>query len=95
VDVEWESGEDRLFDVTIRVLTKNTRGVLAKVASAISEEDCNIQNVSMDSEQGIYTAINLVLQVFDRLHLARVMRGVRRVPEVLRIGRLKGDTRSG
>ncbi len=94
VDVEWETGEDRLFDVTIRVLTRNTRGVLAKVASAISEEDCNIQNVSMDNEQGIYTAINLVLQVRDRMHLAKVMRGVRRVPEVVRIGRLKGDVRS-
>ncbi|MCK0505969.1 RelA/SpoT family protein [Aromatoleum anaerobium] len=94
VDVEWEAGEDRLFDVTIRVLTRNTRGVLAKVASAISEEDCNIQNVSMDNEQGIYTAINLVLQVRDRMHLAKVMRGVRRVQEVVRIGRLKGDVRS-
>ncbi|CAI08096.1 RelA/SpoT family protein [Aromatoleum aromaticum] len=94
VDVEWETGEDRVFDVTIRVLTRNTRGVLAKVASAISEEDCNIQNVSMDNEQGIYTAINLVLQVRDRMHLAKVMRGVRRVQEVVRIGRLKGDVRS-
>jgi len=94
VDVEWESGEERLFDVTIRVLTKNARGVLARIASAISEEDCNIRNVNMDSEQGIYSAINLVLQVHDRVHLARVMRGVRRVPEVVRIGRMKADTRS-
>ena len=94
VDVEWEQGEERLFDVTIRVLTKNARGVLASIASAISEEDCNIRNINMDSEQGIYNAINLVLQVHDRVHLARVMRGVRRVPEVVRIGRLKADTRS-
>ena len=95
VDVEWEAGEDRLFDVTIRVLTKNVRGVLARVASAISEEDCNIQNVSMDNEQGVYTALNLVLQVRDRMHLAHVMRGIRRVPEVVRIGRLKSDGRVG
>ena len=94
VDVEWESGEERLFDVKIRVLAKNTRGVLARVASAVTEEDCNIHNVNMDSEQGVYIAINLVLQVHDRVHLARVMRGVRRVPDVVRIGRLKGDPRA-
>ena len=95
VDVEWESGEERLFDVTIRVLTKNVRGVLARVANAISEADCNIQNVSMDNEQGgLYTAMNLTVQVRDRMHLAQVMRAVRRVPEVVRIGRTKTDARA-
>ncbi len=94
VDVEWEPGDDRLFDVTVRVLTQNVRGVLAKVASAISEEECNIQNVGMDNEQGAYTGLTLTLQVRDRMHLARVMRGVRRVPEVVRIGRVKADGRA-
>ncbi len=95
VDVEWEAGDgERLFDVTIRVLTKNARGVLARVASAISEMDCNIQNLTMDNEQGAYTALNLTLQVRDRMHLAQVMRAVRRVPEVVRIGRLRGDGRT-
>jgi len=95
VDVEWEPGDDRMFDVTIRVLTKNVRGVLAKVASVISEEECNILNVGMDNEQGAYIALSFTLQVHDRMHLARVMRGVRRVPDVVRIGRVKGDGRVG
>ncbi|ATE61793.1 RelA/SpoT family protein [Thauera sinica] len=95
VDVEWETGSDRLFDVRIRVLTQNQRGVLAKVASSISEEDCNIQTVNMDNEQGDYTALNLTLQVRDRPHLARVVRAVRRIPEVVRIGRVRGDGRVG
>jgi guanosine-3',5'-bis(diphosphate) 3'-pyrophosphohydrolase len=94
VDVEWEPGGERLSEVRIRVLTQNQRGVLAKVASAISEEDCNIQTVNMDNEQGDYTALNLTLQVHDRMHLARVMRGVRRIPEVVRIGRVRGDGRA-
>ncbi|MFT3760065.1 RelA/SpoT family protein [Thauera sp.] len=94
VDVEWEAGDDRLFDVGIRVLTRNARGVLARVASAIAEEDCNIQSVHMDNEQGAYTALNFTLQVRDRMHLARVMRSVRRVQEVVRIGRAKGDGRA-
>ena len=93
VDVEWEPSDERLFDVTIRVLTRNSRGVLARVASAISEEDCNIQTVNMDNEQGDYTALNLTVQVRDRMHLARVMRSVRRVQEVVRIGRVKADGR--
>jgi guanosine-3',5'-bis(diphosphate) 3'-pyrophosphohydrolase len=93
VDVEWEPSQDRMFDVTVRVLTREGRGVLARVASAISDEDCNIQNVTMDREQGIYTALNLTIQVRDRMHLAQVMRAVRRVPEVMRIGRARSDGR--
>ncbi|MDX5410205.1 MAG: bifunctional (p)ppGpp synthetase/guanosine-3',5'-bis(diphosphate) 3'-pyrophosphohydrolase [Thauera sp.] len=96
VDVEWEHVvDDRLFDVGIRVLSRNARGVLARVASAIAEEDCNIQSVSMESEQGDYTALSFTVQVHDRMHLARVMRAVRRVQEVVRIGRVKGDGRVG
>ena len=96
VDVEWEHMvDDRLFDVGIRVLSHNARGVLARVASAIAEEDCNIQSVHMDNEQGAYTALSFILQVRDRMQLARVMRAVRRIQEVVRIGRIKGDERSG
>jgi guanosine-3',5'-bis(diphosphate) 3'-pyrophosphohydrolase len=96
VDVEWEHlTDDRLFDVGIRVLSRNARGVLARVANAIAEEDCNIQGVSMESEQGDYTALSFTVQVRDRMHLARVMREVRRLPDVVRIGRVKGDGRVG
>ena len=95
IDVEWEHVHGRMFDVTIRILTKEARGVLARVAAAINDAECNIQNVSMDKEQGLYTALNLTVQVTDRMHLALVMRAIRRVPEVVRIGRLKSDGRVG
>ncbi|MCB1907179.1 MAG: bifunctional (p)ppGpp synthetase/guanosine-3',5'-bis(diphosphate) 3'-pyrophosphohydrolase [Rhodocyclaceae bacterium] len=91
VDVEWEPAHDRLFDVAIRVMTQNARGVLARVASAIAEENSNIQNVGMDAEQMPYSTLNFTLQVADRIHLAKVLRAVRRVPEVVRIIRSKGD----
>jgi guanosine-3',5'-bis(diphosphate) 3'-pyrophosphohydrolase len=84
-----------MFDVTMKVLTKEGRGVLARVASGIAEEECNILNVTMDNEQGIYTALNLTIQVRDRMHLATVVRAVRRVPEVVRIGRTRSDGRVG
>ncbi|MCE1184403.1 MAG: bifunctional (p)ppGpp synthetase/guanosine-3',5'-bis(diphosphate) 3'-pyrophosphohydrolase [Rhodocyclales bacterium] len=92
IDVEWEPHTERMFEVNLRVVTQNVRGVLAKVAHAIAEQDCNIQNVSTEEGEGAnYTVINLTLQVSHRLHLARVIRGVRHIPEVVRISRLKGD----
>ncbi|MFT3735666.1 MAG: bifunctional (p)ppGpp synthetase/guanosine-3',5'-bis(diphosphate) 3'-pyrophosphohydrolase [Rhodocyclaceae bacterium] len=94
IDVEWEMGTERLFDVTIRVLVEHRRGVLARVAAAIADQESNIQSVSMEKDQGDqgpHSVINFVLQVQNRLHLARIMRAVRRAPEVIRIYRVRAD----
>jgi guanosine-3',5'-bis(diphosphate) 3'-pyrophosphohydrolase len=89
IDVEWAPDTERSFDVGIRVIAANQRGVLAKVATAIAEAGSNIDNVSMDEERGIYTAMHFTIQVHNRLHLARVMKSLRRIPEVVRIVRIR------
>ena len=91
VDVEWDPETKKLFDVNIKLVVANQRGVLAKVAAAIANENANIENVNMEEEDGsAYTAMNFTLQVENRDHLARLMRGVRQIPEVARITRVKG-----
>jgi len=90
LDVEWAPEAGRTFVVSIRVTVINQRGVLAKVAAAIAEDGSNIDNVSMDEERSTYTGMQFTLQVTDRLHLARIMRGLRHIPEVIRIARMRG-----
>jgi RelA/SpoT family (p)ppGpp synthetase len=89
VDVEWDQKIERMFDVALKVVVLDQRGVLAKVATAIAEAGCNISNVSIDEDRGLYATNRMTLQVTDRPHLARVMRAVRRIPEVVRIARTK------
>ena len=90
LDVEWDPDTKKMFDVNIKLIVANQRGVLAKVAAEIAEEGSNIDNVSMGEEDGSrYTTIHFTLQVEDRPHLARVMRGLRKIPEVVRITRVK------
>ena len=93
VDVEWEKGDDRLFEVGIRLLSKNHRGVLARLTGAIAESECNILNLVMDGEEPLYSALRMDLQVRDRRHLAAVLRAIRRVPEVVRVNRVRADQR--
>ena len=94
IDVEWEPEPGRLFDVSIHVIAVNRRGVLAKVAAEIAESGSNIQNVNMDEERGAYSTLSFTLQVTNRRHLARIMRALRRLPEVSRITRLKEEPRT-
>ena len=89
VDVEWEAGIERLFQVGIRVLTQNQRGVLAKLALAISDSQSNILDVRVEEDRGTTSVVFFTLEVNNRAHLARIMRSLRNIPEVVRILRLK------
>ncbi len=64
--------------------------MLARIAAEIADAESNIDNVSMDAQDGSqYSTVDFTLQVGDRLHLAQVMRALRRIPEVVRITRVK------
>jgi GTP pyrophosphokinase len=88
LDVAWDTNLHKLFDVNIKLIVANQRGVLAKVAAAIAEAESNIENVHFSNE-GEYTALYFTLQVNNRLHLANLMRNLRRITEVIRITRVK------
>ncbi len=89
VDVAWSAELDKLFDVGLRIIVANQRGVLAKVAAAIANEGSDIDNVHMAEEAGAYSSLYFTVSVQNRLHLARLMRALRSLPEVVRLQRLK------
>jgi GTP pyrophosphokinase len=89
IDVEWDPETGRMFDVNLKVTLLDQRGVLAKVAAAIADAGCNISNVSIQTETGLYATNHFTLQVANRQHLAKVMRSLRRIQEVIRIARVK------
>jgi guanosine-3',5'-bis(diphosphate) 3'-pyrophosphohydrolase len=91
LDVEWDPETRKAFEVGIKLVVANQRGVLAKVAAEIASAGSNIQNVAVDPEDGdAYTTMHFTLQVSNRLHLAQIMRNLRRIPEAIRISRVKG-----
>jgi GTP pyrophosphokinase len=90
LDVQWDPETRKSFEVSIKLVVANQRGVLAKVAAEISSAGSNIQNVAVDPDDGgTYTTMHFTLQVGNRLHLAQIMRALRGVPEVIRISRVK------
>jgi len=61
-----------------------------KVAAAIAGAGCNITNVSVDTDRSMYATNLFTVQVANRMHLAKMMRALRHVQEVVRISRVKG-----
>ncbi|MCS6764824.1 MAG: bifunctional (p)ppGpp synthetase/guanosine-3',5'-bis(diphosphate) 3'-pyrophosphohydrolase [Candidatus Protistobacter heckmanni] len=90
IDVAWAEHPARAFEVMVQVMVRNSRGILARVSADVTAADANIAHLTMeDGGSGVETQIRFLLQVSDRLHLANVLRTVRRNPDVLRIVREK------
>lgn len=90
IDIQWEAGVEGVWPVALRVEVKNRRGVLAMVAAAISELDANIDTVAIDERDGQDTAMDFVIEVRNRAHLAGIIRRVRSQEAVVRINRKRG-----
>jgi len=89
LDVEWDPSGTRLFQAAIKVMVENRRGVLAKVASEIAEAGANIDAISMEEDRSVFTQMHFVVEVSNRQHLARVMRALRRLPDVKKLSRVR------
>jgi len=86
IDVNWDSELHRRFECRIRILVRDEKGVLARVAAEIGESDANIVHVGMDDGHAdSLTELRFTVQVEGRVHLARLMRNVRSVAGVARI----------
>ena len=88
--VEWAEEPVRPFETAIVVLVKNGKGALAQVASAVSAAEADITHIDMGDERAAETTeLKLLVAVRDRLHLADVLRTLKRASPVLRATRLR------
>jgi GTP pyrophosphokinase len=88
IDVSWGEDINRRFDTHISVIIENERGALARVAAEIGEADANISHVGMEEDKSDnLTTLNFTIQVENRVHLARIMRGIKHLRGVTKIRR--------
>ena len=83
----WQKDQQRLFIAGLAVEVTNRMGILAQVASQIAAEQSNISHVNVDSSQGDQSTILFEVQVKDRAHLARLIRAIRGMKDVLKVER--------
>ena len=88
IEVAWPTDQLGSYRSRIEVYSKNETGTLGRIASEISAAGSNIAHVTMDEDAHAHAFLRFVLLVRDRTHLARVMRHLRRVAQVVRITRL-------
>ena len=90
VDVEWEPNPESYFNVSLNLLVIDERGVLAKITSVLADSEANIENISVDEGDGSsFSNLRLIVQVRNRLHLADLIKNLRKISKINRINRVK------
>ncbi len=87
IHVYWADDIANEFTAEISIQTANEPGVLAVVAATISDAGSNIENIVFDEKLGSTTMITVILTVKDRIHLARIMRTIRNIPQIYKVKR--------
>ena len=90
LEVEWAEEPARPFETSVLVTVNNGTGVLAKVAAALAAAEADITHLHMGDERGQNTIdLRFALAVRDRMHLAQVLRQLKRTASVVRAQRLR------
>ena len=88
--VDWAEQPTRSFETGVSLLLKNGKGVLAEVAASVAAAEADITHIDMGDQAASENAeLKLLLVVRDRLHLADVIRTLKRSAAVLRVSRIK------
>ncbi len=91
IEVRWDQQKNDIYQVSLMIEVEDQQGMLARLTEAITRAGSNITAIEADTqrETGRGT-ISVVCQLRDRKHLDKLLREVRGISGVLRVGRRSG-----
>jgi RelA/SpoT family (p)ppGpp synthetase len=89
VILSWDKDIDSEFSVDLRLYLENRKGLVAELASAITQADANIEGISVEDRDAQLSVTQIQLSVQGRKHLARVIRRLRNIRGINKIVRIK------
>ncbi|MBZ9566946.1 bifunctional GTP diphosphokinase/guanosine-3',5'-bis pyrophosphate 3'-pyrophosphohydrolase [Modicisalibacter tunisiensis] len=87
--LKWADEVSGDFPVTLRIEMETRRGLVAELASVVTDADANIERIGIEERDARLSIVNLTLAVRDRVHLARIIKRIRNQPHVGRINRIR------
>lgn len=87
IELQWEENIAADFKIQLTIDIVNEKGVLAKIAGYIASSDADINDIGVDTDEGRFTKMHLLVTVKNRIHLAKIIKRLRQIKEVIRITR--------
>ncbi|ATH77166.1 MULTISPECIES: RelA/SpoT family protein [Halomonadaceae] len=85
--LEWSENIDEDFPVALRIEIESRRGLVAELAGLVTDADANIERIGIEERDARLSTVNLTLSVKGRVHLARIIKRIRNLPNVGKITR--------
>ncbi|MDN3637938.1 bifunctional (p)ppGpp synthetase/guanosine-3',5'-bis(diphosphate) 3'-pyrophosphohydrolase [Simiduia curdlanivorans] len=85
--VNWSPDVKGEFPVDIRVEVESGRGIIANLATRITEQNANIEQIQVHERDAHNSVINLTIDVSGRVHLANIIKRLKSLRSVIRISR--------
>ena len=89
VFLTWDDDLNGEFYTALKIIVEAETGIIAKIASAVSEADAAIDRINREERDAKTSVIVLEVGVRDRQHLANVVRHIRRIKSVMKISRIR------
>ncbi|WP_447554682.1 RelA/SpoT family protein [Vreelandella sp. EE22] len=86
--LEWSDSIDEDFPVALRIEIESRRGLVAELAGLVTDADANIERIGIEERDARLSTVNLTLSVKGRVHLARIIKRIRNLPNVSKITRI-------
>ncbi|WP_049631253.1 bifunctional GTP diphosphokinase/guanosine-3',5'-bis pyrophosphate 3'-pyrophosphohydrolase [Cellvibrio sp. pealriver] len=87
--VNWAATVSGEFLVDVRVEVESDRGIIATLATRITEQGASIEHINVHERDAHNSVIHLCVGVHNRIHLANIMRRIRNLSFVIRVNRSK------
>ena len=94
VILSWDKDIDSEFTVDLKVYLENRRGIIAELASAVTQAEANIEKISVEERDARLSVTHLTLSIHGRKHLARTIRRLRTIRGVNKIVRTRNQSGS-
>ncbi|GHB13529.1 RelA/SpoT family protein [Salinicola rhizosphaerae] len=89
VSLTWSKQIDQDFPVPLRIEVETRRGLIAELASLITDADANIERIGIEERGARLSIVNLTIMVKGRIHLARIIKRLRNLNHIGRIVRAR------
>ena len=87
--LSWSSKVKGDFSVSFKVELVSERGIIASLASRVSEAEATILKIQTEEREGNSMIVDLLIEVKGRLHFAQVIKRIRILKQVQRVYRTK------
>jgi RelA/SpoT family (p)ppGpp synthetase len=86
--LQWADKVEGEFYVELQLDVLDKRGMLAILTNVLADYDANIENVHIDKRDGRHNTLTFLIQIHNRVHLARIIRELRTLDRVTRVTRI-------